>query len=31
MSGYMEQERMTNVPLYAARQYLAKIMEREGA
>lgn len=31
MSGYKEQERMTNVPLYAARQYLAKIMEREGA
>lgn len=31
MSGYKEQERITNVPLYAARQYLAKIMEGQGA
>ena len=30
MSGYKEQERITNVPLYAARQYLAKIMEGQG-
>lgn len=30
MSGYKEQERITNVPLYATRQYLAKIMEGQG-
>ncbi len=30
MSGYKEQKRITNVPLYVARQYLAKIMEGQG-
>ena len=30
MSGYKEQERITSVPLYATRQYLAKIMEGQG-